>query len=243
LAAITLASITKILGLPPALGNLTLDHFSEALFSSPTTLRAIRNSLLLAVLAGLIITILGAVIGYLAERAKVKGGRAADALATFPFALPGTVIAAAVLLAYIRPIGPLTLFNTLWIIWLAYLMRYLAFGVRATTGPLSLMDRSLEEASRICGASSRTTFRRIVLPMLLPALFGGFFLVLIPTLRELTISVLLWSPGNETIGVVVFNLQEAGETQAAAAVAVLMLMLVGVINVAMRRLSGGRVGY
>lgn len=243
LAAISLGSLTEVLGRLPLPGNLTLEHFREALFSSPTTLRSIRNSFLLALLAGLTITLLGAVIGYLTERAKVKGGRAIDALATFPFALPGTVVAAAVLLAFIRPIGPITLFNTLWIILVAYLVHYLAYGVRATTGALNLMDPSLEEASRVSGASRGATFRRIVLPMLRPALFGGFFLVFIPTMRELTISVLLWSPGNETIGVVVFNLQEAGETQAAAAVAVLMLAAVGLMNILTRRLSGGRFGY
>jgi iron(III) transport system permease protein len=243
LAAITLGSLTDVLGRLPLPGNLTLEHYVRSLTLNDAVLRGIRNSLILAFIAGLIIVFLGAIIGYLSRRTQLPGRQLLDAAATFPFALPGTVVAVATLMAFISPLGPLVFFNTLWIILLAYLLHYMAYGVRATTGALALMDPSLEEASRVCGASRGTTFWRIVVPMLRPALFGGFFLVFIPTLRELTISVLLWSPGNETIGVVVFSLQDAGETQAAAAVAVVMLLTVAVMNFAARRLSGGRLGY
>ncbi|MGH3441378.1 MAG: ABC transporter permease [Nitriliruptorales bacterium] len=241
--AIVLGGLTDVLGRPPLPGNLTVENFVRAVVASPATLRAIRNSFTLALLAGLIVAVLGAVIGYLVRRTRLPGRSALDGLATFPYALPGTVVAAAVLLGFIRPLAGVALFNTLWIILVAYLAHYLAYGVRTTSGALALMDTSLEEASRACGASRVTTFWRIVVPMLRPALFGGFFLVFIPTMRELTISVLLWSPGNETLGVVVFSLQEAGETQAAAAVAMLMIATVGLMNVITRRLSGGRLGY
>lgn len=243
LAAITLGAFTSTLGRLPMPANLSAEHFVVALTESPTTLRAIRNSFMLAFGAGIIITFLGAVIAYLSRRTTVPGRNVVDAVATFPYALPGTVVAVAVLLAFIRPLGPIELFNTLWIILLAYLVHYLAYGVRTTSGALAMMDRSMEEASRICGASASRTFWRIVVPMLRPALFAGFFLVFIPTLRELTISVLLWGPGTETIGVVVFNLQVAGETQAAAAVAVLMLLVAALANFVTRRVSGGRLGY
>jgi iron(III) transport system permease protein len=243
LVAIGLSSVTDALGRLPLPGNLTLDNYVRALTLNDAVIRGIRNSLVLAAMAGVIIVAIGAIIGYLVRRTRLPGRQLLDALATFPYALPGTVVAVAVLLAFIAPLGPLALFNTLWILLVAYLVHYMAYGVRATTGALALMDPSLEEASRASGATRGQTFWRIVVPLLRPALFGGFFLVFIPTLRELTISILLWSPGNETIGVVVFNLQDAGETQAAAAVAVLMLATVGVMNYGARRLSGGRIGY
>lgn len=241
--AIGFSSLTESLGRLPLPGNLTVDNYVRAVTLNDAVLRGIRNSLLLAAMAGVIIVIIGAIIGYLGRRTQLPGRQLLDAVATFPYALPGTVVAVAVLLAFISPLGPLLLFNSLWILLVAYLMHYMAYGVRATSGALALMDPSLEEASRASGATRGQTFWRIVVPLLRPALFGGFFLVFIPTLRELTISILLWSPGNETIGVVVFNLQDAGETQAAAAVAVLMLATVGVMNYAARRFSGGRIGY
>lgn len=241
--AVLLGSLTRALGRPPLPGNLTLDHLYEALVADATALRAVRNSLALALAAGLVVVLAGAAIGYLATRTRLPGRGVIEAVATLPYALPGTVVGAAVLLAFLRPVAGVTLFNTLWIILVAYLASYLAYGVRAASGALALIDPHLEEASRVAGASQTATFRRIVVPLLRPALFGGFFLVLVPALRELSMSVLLWSPGNETIGVLVFNKQSAGDTQGAAALAVLLVATVAVANLVVRRLSGGRVGY
>jgi iron(III) transport system permease protein len=241
--AIVLGSLTDALGRPPIPGNLTIDHYMRVLTLNDAVLRGIRNSVVLALSAGVIIVVIGGLIGYLGRRTRLLGGQLLDAAATFPYALPGIVVAVAILLAFLGPIGPLELYGSLGIILAAYVMHYMAYGVRATAGALSMMDPSLEEASRASGATHTQTLWRIVVPMLRPALFGGFFLVFIPTLRELTISVLLWGPGTETIGVVVFNLEDAGETQAAAAVAVLLLLTVATMNFVARRISGGRLGY
>ncbi|MGH8903587.1 MAG: ABC transporter permease [Egibacteraceae bacterium] len=241
--AILLGSLTRALGRPPLPGNLTLDHLHETLAGDAAALRAVRNSLVLALVAGLVVVLAGAVIGYLATRTRLPGRVALDAAATLPYALPGTVVGAAVLLAFLRPVAGVALFNTLWIILVAYLANNLAYGVRAASGALAMVDPHLEEASRVSGASQTTTLRRIVVPVVRPALFGGFFLVFVPTLGELSTSALLWSPGNETVGVLVFNRQSAGDTQGAAAVAVILVVTVAVANLVTRRLSGGRVGY
>lgn len=237
--AILLGSLTRALGRPPLPGNLTFEHLHETLGGDATALRAILNSLVLALVAGLVVVLVGAVIGYLATRTRLPGRVALDAAATLPYALPGTVVGAAVLLAFLRPVAGVTLFNTLWIILVAYLANNLAnnlaSGVRAASGALAMVDPHLEEASRVSGASQTTTFRKIVVPLVRPALFGGFFLVFVPTLGELSTSALLWSPGNETVGVLVFSRQSAGDTQGAATVAV--------ANLVTRRLSGGRLGY
>lgn len=242
LAAITLGAVTEVLGLAPLPGNLTLAHFQRVL-EDATTLRAVRNSLVLALLAASAVSLVGAMVAYLATRTRLPGRRLLDWAATFPYALPGTVVAVAVLFGFLRPVGGLALFDTLWLILVAYLAHYLAYGVRAAGAALALIDPQLEEASRVAGASRAATFWRIVAPLVRPSLFAGFFLVLVPTLRELTISALLWSPGNETIGIVVFNLQSAGEAQAAAAVAVVMLITVLSMNLLARRISRGRIGY
>lgn len=117
------------------------------------------------------------------------------------------------------------------------------FGVRPTAAALAQVHTSLEEAARVSGAGWLRTFRDIVLPLVLPGIFAAWFLVFIPTLRELTVSILLWSAGNETIGVMVFNLQESGQEGPGAALALVMIGLLVAANYAARWLSRGRVGY
>ena len=157
----------------------------------------------------------------------------------------GTVVAVAMILAWLRPIPSVrfTLYNTIWILLVAYVARYLAFGVRSTTGSLAQVHSSLEEAARASGANWLQTFKDVVIPLIEPGIFAGWFLVFMPALRELTISILLWSAGHETIGVMVFNLQESGNTADSAALAVLMIAVLVVVNQLTRRLTGGRLGY
>jgi iron(III) transport system permease protein len=83
----------------------------------------------------------------------------------------------------------------------------------------------------------------VLLPLITPGLFAGWFLVFMPSLRELTVSILLWSAGNETVGVMVFNLQEDGHITLCAALAMMMLAVLVTANVITRRLTGGKLGY
>ncbi|UCC77964.1 MAG: iron ABC transporter permease, partial [Anaerolineales bacterium] len=168
-----------------------------------------------------------------------------DAVSSIPYALPGTVVAVAMILAWLKPLPLIrvSLYNTIWILLVAYVARYLAFGVRTISGSLAQIHDSLEEASRISGANWLQTFRRVVIPLIIPGLFAGWFQVFMPTLRELTLSALLWSARHETIGVMVFNLQESGNTVASAALAVVMMVVLVTANLVTRRVTGGRLGY
>mgnify|MGYP002367556590 FL=1 len=92
------------------------------------------------------------------------------------------------------------------------------------------------------GAGWLQTMRHIVVPLIKPGLIAGWILVFMPAFRELTMSVLLWSQGNETIGVVIYNMQDAGNTQIAAAISSIVLLLILVGNVIVRKVSKGQVG-
>jgi len=199
----------------------------------------------LAATAATIVAALGALIAYLIVRTSLRGRALLDVSASLPYAIPGTVFALGVILAWLRPVPGVafTLYNTLWIILVAYVGRYMIFGVRPTAASLAQIHASLEEAARVSGAGWLRTFRDIVLPLVLPGIFAAWFLVFIPTLRELTVSILLWSAGNETIGVMVFNLQESGQEGPGAALALVMIGLLVVANYAARLLSRGKVGY
>lgn len=236
LAAVALTSLIRAYGMPPAAENLTLQHYATALFGLPKVHRALLNSLLLAGGAATLVIVLGAGLGYLQARARVRGAGVLDLLITIPYAIPGTVVALAMILAWSRPVFGIQLYNTFWIILLAYVIRFLAFGVRTVAAGLAQVHESLEEAARISGAGPLTAFCNIVLPIIRPSLVAGWFLAFIPAVAELTLSILLFSVGNETIGVVIFGLHDEGKIALSAALAVLVTTVLVTINLAARRL-------
>ncbi|MGH2376453.1 MAG: ABC transporter permease [bacterium] len=236
IAAIVLTSLIRAYGLPPTFANLTLQHYATALLGVPKVHRAIVNSLGLAAAASTIIVVLAAGIGYMLTRARIRGGAFLELLLTIPYAVPGTVVALAMILAWVRPVPFLgiRLYNTIWILLLAYVARFLVFGVRTVMAGVAQVHESLEEAARISGASRAAAFRDIVLPIIRPSLVAGWFLTFIPAVAELTLSILLFSVGNETIGVVVFGLHDEGKIALSAAVAVIVTAALLVINLLSR---------
>lgn len=239
MASMLLTSVLKYWGAPIKLSNLTLKHFSYV-FNLEMARRALKNSFILAVLAATVTMALGAVVSYMSVKAKMKAAVVLDIVGTFPYAVPCTVIAIAMILAWSKP--PIMLYGTLWIMLAAYLVRYMPFSIRTTRATLQQIHSSLEEAARMSGAGWLQTMRHIVVPLIKPGLIAGWILVFMPAFRELTMSVLLWSQGNETIGVVIYNMQDAGNTQIAAAISSIVLLLILVGNVIVRKVSKGQVG-
>ncbi len=242
--AIVLTSLIRAYGLPPTLTNLTLRHYATVLLGVPKVHRAIVNSLGLAAAASTVIVILAAGIGYLLARARVRGGAFLELLLTIPYAVPGTVVALAMILAWVRPVPLLgiQLYNTIWILLIAYVARFLIFGVRTVMAGIAQVHESLEEAARISGASRAAAFRDIVIPIIRPSLVAGWFLAFIPAVAELTLSILLFSVGNETIGVVVFGLHDEGKIALSAALAVMVTVLMLGINLVTRAVASPDAG-
>lgn len=102
--------------------------------------------------------------------------------------------------------------------------------MRSVLASLDRVSGDLEEAARVSGAGQWRRFKDIVLPVIKPGIVLGWFLVLIPTMHELTVSVLLWSVGNETLGVAVFTLQESGGIQSTAALALVTIALTSILR-------------
>ena len=227
-------------GAPLSFANLTLENFIYIL-KLEAGRRAIFNSLLLAALAATITMFIGVVVSYMNVKAKLKGSRALDFLATIPYAVPHTVMAIAMILAWAKP--PLSLYGTLWIILVAYLAIYLPFAVRTTHATLQQVHDSLEEAARVSGAKLLPRLRDVILPLARPGMIAGWILVFMPALRELTVSILLYTHRTETIGVVVYNMQDAGYREIAAALASLVMILLIAGNSLIRKLSGGVAGF
>jgi iron(III) transport system permease protein len=139
--------------------------------------------------------------------------------------VPGTVLALAIVLAFLQPVLGLRLYNTLWIILIAYVARFLALALRPVAAALVQLHPALEEAARASGASLWRSLADVTVPLLRSGLLAAWVLAAVPALTELTLSVLLWSAGNETIGVMAFNLHEEGKVLLSAALATLIVAI------------------
>lgn len=217
----------------------SLEGYTNVL-SDSSTLRAFSNSLLLGTAAATVTVAVGAVVAWFSVRSAVRGRRAADALAFLPLALPGIVLGTALLAFWVRM--PWTIYGTLWILLLAYVTRFLPYGLRAASSAMSQLGRDLEEAAQVSGASWGQAFRRVVLPLAGPGLLAGWIMVVVFAIRDLSASIVLYSPGNEVIAVRVWQEYQNGNFQMVGALGVLTtiasLLLVGVAALLVRRIAG-----
>ncbi|MDO4311795.1 MAG: iron ABC transporter permease [Eubacteriales bacterium] len=237
--ATLITSLTKTYGLPFGLDNMTFQNFVQML-QIQNVARAFKNSLFLSVTASIVITLVTLIISYIAIRGGVrgiKGIRFMQLVVVLPYAVPGVIIALSMILAFSQPIFGLRLYNTIWILLIAYIARFMNLGYNNISGAISQVDASLEEAARISGASQLRAFRDVMLPLLKNSLISSFFLVVAPTISELSLSGLLWSVGNETVGTIVFSAKEEGRILLTAAIAIILIILVVVINLLVSSLT------
>ena len=233
LAAILLTSLQRSFGAALTWDALTLSHWSGVLWDA-RTLRATGRSVLLAAGAGLLVVGLG-LAGALLRRAFRRGGAAVEAMAVWPFAVPGTVLALALLVAFSRDwrlvvldrvAFVLALAHTPWLMLVGYVGKYLALGERNSSEALAQVDPSLAEAARVGGAGPVRAFVDATLPLLRPALVVAFVLAFLACATEITLSVLLVPAGSEVLGTLLFELQSYADPAAAAVLACAFVALV-----------------
>ncbi|HET7701387.1 MAG TPA: iron ABC transporter permease [Candidatus Limnocylindria bacterium] len=220
------------------LQKLTLQHY-VTVFEHPDTLRAVRNSFVLALSSATITMALTAVIAWIVVRTTLPGRRVLDLLAFLPIGIPGLVLAVAIIFELIN--FPIPIYGTLAILVIAYVTRYLPYGMRTSTAAMVQLHRELEEAAAVSGASWATSFRRIVVPLLWPSLVAGWIYVFVVSVRELSSSVLLVSHDSTVLSFLILDLQQSGQSNAVAALSVmLVLSLVVIVGLAQR--ASGRFG-
>ncbi|MFA9438155.1 ABC transporter permease [Uliginosibacterium sp. sgz301328] len=215
----------KTYGLPFTWENLTLHNYSFILFDWQLTRDAIWNSISLGLASAAIAMFAGVMISYVIVKMKVRGKGILEFLGMLPFSVPGSVIALGVILAWSGKFG-INLYNTVGIILVAYVARYMAFSLKANSAALEQVHDSLVEAARACGASMWQALKDIVIPLVRPGMLAAFFLIFLPALRELTVSVMLYGPSTRTIGVAIYTLSEDGETVYSAALAGIALIII-----------------
>jgi iron(III) transport system permease protein len=236
LSVLVTAAFSKVWTDPLSLNNLTLTHFRAALIEDQTSVRGIVNSFKLATGAATLAALLGLAIAYIDLRTAIRGRRLLDYLAILPLGLPGTVMAVALLQAFIRP--PFKLYGTIWILLVAYVARFTPLAVRSANSSLRQIDPALEEAARITGASWLRATLRIVAPLVRPGVLVAWLLVFIPALSELSATVLLYTSGTETISVAVFRLNDLGQLELVAALSIFTIAVILVAALGVQRLAG-----
>ncbi|HUC19112.1 MAG TPA: iron ABC transporter permease [Acetobacteraceae bacterium] len=224
LASLVATAATRAYGQNFSLATVTLAHFRTVLLAEPATRRAFLNSTLLALLAATLLVLLAA-LGAHRARGGGRTVRLSLAAAEIPYVLPGSALGIGCILIFLRPIMGFSLYDTFAILLIAYLMRFFALARRPVQAMLGSFDPSLEEMAASLGAPYRTRLVRILLPALAPGLAAGWLLVFLGVFSELTVSALLWSEGNETVGVMIFNLEQAGELSAAASLSVIAVLV------------------
>ena len=244
LLALTATALVPAYGVPLSAATVTAENF-RYLAQDAATARAALDSLFLAGATALVLAVVSVALGYLVVWRQSLAARLLDVAAELPYALPGVVLALAVILVFIHPLPLIgvSLYGTLGIILIAYLARFLVLALRTTIAGYLQIDRALEDAAAITGASLWRRLRTILLPMAAPAVAAGAILVFLTALNELTVSALLWSSGHETLGVVVFSLAQGGDATLAAALSLLVVLatvaLMAIAGLVARRLPQG----
>ncbi|HEX7298326.1 MAG TPA: iron ABC transporter permease [Solirubrobacteraceae bacterium] len=240
LAALLYASTQPFYSPPTSqtLSHMTLQNYSTVIHL-PLAREAVKNSLILGLGAATTVMLLTAVASWIVVRTQIRGRWLVDNLAFTPLVIPGLVLGVALLSVYLRVSLPV--YGTLWILFIAYLTRYMPYGMRYASTSMFQIGKELEESAHMSGASWWQSFRRIVLPLLTPGLLAGWIYIVIVSLRELGSSVLLYSPGKEVLSIVIWEQYRNGQLTQLAALGVMMVgALVALVAIAYK--LGARVG-
>ena len=222
--ALFATALVPTYGVPLTAQTITLQNFAEILFRQSVTIRAFVNSTFIAAASAVLLAVLSALVArYVASRDRRmrRVGAGIAMLGEMTYAIPGLVISVAFILAFIKPLPVIgiSIYNTLWIILLAYVCAFFSIALKPVSAAFLQLDPALDEAARVAGAGFFRRMGRIALPLIAPAAASGAILVFLTAYNEVTVSALLWSSGTETIGTTIFNYEDGGYTTLASAMA------------------------
>jgi iron(III) transport system permease protein len=219
-----------------ALSLLTFNNYVTA-FNDSGIIRSVMNSLTVSTTSATGAILITFFAAWLIVRASIKSRWILDQMAMLPLVFPGIVMGIAILKMYLML--PLPVYGTLWILILAFIARYLPYGIRFSHSALLSLHKELEEGAMVSGASWFQMVRQVVVPLIMPALLAGWIYVFLITFKELSIALLLYSPGSQVVAVTIWELWDnghVGELAAFSLVITLGTVIVGSIflNIAQR---------
>jgi iron(III) transport system permease protein len=230
-------SITVNMGNPLRPDNITFRYW-ERIFTRKAILQSGWNSLVMGGIAATAGMVISCVMAYLLVRTNVRGKRIPDFLITVGSGTPSVVIALALIMTMSGRFG-INIYNTLTIMIIAYMIKYMLMGMRTVVSAMSQIHPSLEEASQISGARWLRVFKDITIPLIAPSVVAGWFMIFMPSFYELTMSTLLYSTNTKTLGYELFTYQTYHSQQTASALATAILFLVIFVNWLLNKLTKG----
>ena len=229
---------------PEAFARMNFNAYGE-LFANKTFREAIVNTLVLGFAVGTITLILGTLVGWVLVRTRSRARFLLDLLSFLPHAMPGVIIGLSVLLIYLilDPVLPFPIYGTLWIIVIAMSTQYISLATRLMSAGIIQVKLELEEAAEASGASWFGTIRRILFPLIRPAFTNGFLLVFLQAIKNLTLALILISPGGVVLSTLVYQFWDRANTSATGALGIVILAFTVVLSIFLRRANnrGGTV--
>ncbi len=208
IAYIVFASFLPTFGLAGSVWEqLTLANYDTVLRSSKIA-ASLQNSFVIGAVSATVVVLVTAVVAWVILRSRIRAAALLDQLASLPLIFPGVVLGVAILVLYIR--SPLPVYSTIWILVIAYVTTYLPYGLRYAHPGMLRIHPELEESAQLAGARWLGVFRRIVIPLALPALFAGWIFVFLLSIRELSVAALLYTPKSPVIATTMLDLWQNG---------------------------------
>ncbi|MFJ6324516.1 MULTISPECIES: ABC transporter permease [unclassified Rhizobium] len=239
--SILATALSKTISRGLVASNLGLDNFASVFGNSAGALAALGNSLALGIGTAVITGLIGVTSAYAVVKTKMRGRMLIDIMTVLPNALPGIVVAVGLILVWNMPGLPFTPYNTAIILLLAYCCILLPQTARYSSAAFQQIGDNLEAAARVAGAGTLTTFRRILLPLVLPSLASAMLLVFALASRELVASIVLAPVGMQTIATFIWRQFEQGSIglgMAMAFVTIIVTTLIPLAFLALLRRSG-----
>jgi iron(III) transport system permease protein len=218
-----------------AFGALSLENYRE-LFHNSLAMESAKNSLILGLCAATIVVLLSAVASWISVRTRIKGRQALDVMSFVPIAIPGLVLGVAMIDLYAS--FPIKIYGTILVLIIAFTIRFLPYGMRASSASIVQIHRELEEAASVSGAKWHQTFGRVLLPLLRPGLFAAWVYVFIVSMREMSSAIILASQSNIPLAVLIYNLYTNGSYTVLSALAVCMIVGLTALVLVFQRIGG-----
>ena len=235
-AVLARAAFSRAWAQPFGWDNVTLANFSFTFFEYTATRAAIVNTLELGLMTASVGAVLVAVLSYITQRRLVPGHQIVSFLALAPVVIPGVVLAVALFIAYTRP--PLVLYGTLALLFVAYLTKEMPVGYAQSDATFRGIPPELEDAGRILGAGRLRILRDVTAPLAKSGVIAAWCFIFIGVIRELSASIILFTPNTKVMSVVIFDLKEEGQLGAIAVLGLVMLAMTFVTVAIVQRLLG-----
>ena len=211
----------------------------QYILNYPLALTAFKNSFYLSVGSATSVMLLTSLIAWITVKTKLPGRALLDNMTFIPIAMPGIVLGVSLIWVYLTL--PIPIYGTIWVLLLAYITKFMPYGIRAASASMIQINKELEEASLTAGGTWFQTFRKVILPLLMPGFTAGWIYISIIALRELSTSILLYSYNSTVLSIMAFDLWEGGQYTYVCALGVLMVLLLVTMAFVARKL-GARVG-